>query len=148
MRQPHQIGVRPRRVDDDEIKGALDRAHRFHELLEFGVLIVGDLHRLAELDAEMHGDFEIEAGAARPRLAVADVAGETLLAAVEIDGGDALTGFHQGDSDMQGGGGFARTALLVAQHDHVRRAGLTLTSLQQHDSTPADIFKSRASAVK
>ena len=54
----------------------------------------------------MHGDFEIEAGAARPGAAVADVAGEALLAAVEIDGGDALAGFHQGDSDMQGGGGF------------------------------------------
>ena len=148
MRQPHQIGVGTRRIDDDEIEGTLDRADRFHELLELGVFIVGDLHRLAELDAEMHGNFEIETGTARPGAAVADVAGETLLAAVEIDGGDALTGFHQGDSDVQGGGGFSRTALLVAQHDDVRRAGLTLTSLNQHYSTPADIFKSRASAVK
>ncbi len=139
MGQPHQIGVRPRRIDDDEIEGALDRAHRFHELLELGVFIVGDLHRLAELDAKVHGNFEVEAGAARPRGAVADVPGEALLAAVEIDGGDALTGFHQGDSDMQRGGGFPRTALLVAEHDDVRRAGLTLTSLNQHDSTPTPV---------
>ena len=126
----------------------LDRADRFHELLELGVFVVGDLHRLAEPDAKMHGHFETEPGTARPGAAVADVTGKTLLAAVEIDGGDALTGFHQGHSNVQGGGGFTRTALLIAQHDHVRRAGLTLTSLNQHYATPADIFKSRASAVK
>jgi hypothetical protein len=75
----------------------------------------------------MRGDFEIEAG---PTPAVIDVAGKALLAAIEIDGGDALAGFHQGDGDMQRGGGFARTALLVAQHNDLRRAGLTLASLQ------------------
>ena len=148
MRQPHQVRVRTRRVDDDEIERALDGAHRFHELLEFGVFIVGDLHRLAELDAEMHRHFERQTGAARPCVAVADVTGEALLAAVEIDGGDALAGLHQGDSDVQGGGGLTRTALLVAQHDHMGRAGRTLTSLHQHHATPFDIFKSRAAAVK
>ena len=100
-------------------------------------LVVGDLHGLAELDAAMHRDFEIEAGAARPGAPVVDVTGETLLAAIEIDGGDALAGLHQGDGNMQGGGGFTRTALLVAQHNDVRRAGLSLTSLHQHVSTPA-----------
>jgi hypothetical protein len=29
-----------------------------------------------------------------------------LLAAIEIDGGDPLARFHQGNCDMQGGGGF------------------------------------------
>src|ERR1700682_2641018 len=129
MRQPHQIGVRARRVDDDEIEAALDRADRFHELEKFGIFIVRDLHRLTELDAEMDGEFETQTGAARPGLPIRDVAGKTLLAAIEIDGGDALTGFHQGNSDMQSGGGFSRTALLVAEHDYMRRAGLTLTSL-------------------
>jgi hypothetical protein len=98
-------------------------------LLELGVLVVGDLHRFAKLDAVMHGDFEIEPGAAGPRPAVVDVPGKALLAAIEVDGGDALSGFHQRDSNMQGGGGFSRTALLVAQHNHVRRAGLPLTGL-------------------
>src|SRR5579871_4864526 len=37
---------------------------------------------------------------------------------------------------MQGRGRFARTTLLVAQHHDVSRARLTLTSLQQHASTP------------
>ena len=122
MRQAHQIAVGSRRIDHDEIEGALDRADRVHELLEFGVLVVGDLHGLAELDAAMHRNFEIEAGAARPGAAVVDVTGKALLPAIEIDGGDALAGLHQGDGDVQGGGGFSRTALLVAQHDHMRRA--------------------------
>ena len=148
VRQPHQVAVGTRGIDHDEIEGPLDRAHRVHELLEFGGFIVGDLHGLAELDAAMHGNFEIEAGAARPGAAVVDVTGETLLAAIEIDGGDALAGFHQGDRDMQGGGGFARTALLIAQHNDVRRAGLPLTSLHQHALIPWDIFKFRATAVK
>jgi hypothetical protein len=137
MRQAHQIGVGTRRIDDDEIESALDCAHRLHELLELGIFIVGDLHRLAELDAVMHGDFEVETGAARPRAPVGDVAGKTLLAAVEIDRGDTLSGLHQGNSDMQGGGGFSRPALLVAEHDDMRRTELTLTRLNQHDSTPA-----------
>jgi len=79
-----------------------------------------DLHRLAEPDAVMHRNFEIETGPARPRAPVTDVAGETLLAAVEVDGRDALSSLHQGNGNMQGGGGFSRSALLVAQHDDVR----------------------------
>lgn len=107
MRKTHQIAVGPRSVDHDEIECPLDRAHRIHELLKFGRLIVGDLHGVAELDAAMQRDFEIEAGAACPGAPVVDVTGETLLPAIEIDGGDALTGFHQGIGDMQGGGGLA-----------------------------------------
>src|ERR1019366_149614 len=124
------------------------RAHRIHELLKFGRFIVGDLHGVAELDAAMHRDFEIEAGAACPGAPVVDVTGEALLPAIEIDGGDALTGFHQGNGDMQGGGGLARTALLIAQHNDMSRARLPLTSLHQHSSTPVGIFKLPATAVK
>ena len=91
----------------------------------------------AGLDAAVHRELEVEAGAARPGVAIVDVAGEALLAAVEVDGGDPLAGFHQGDSDMQGGRGFSRTALFVAQHHNVRRAEPPLTSLHEHDSTPA-----------
>jgi len=38
-----------------------------HELLELGILVVGDLHGLAELDAAVHRDFEVEAGAGAPQ---------------------------------------------------------------------------------
>ena len=50
----------------------------------------------------------------------------------------------------KGGSGKSTTALhiAVAQHDDMCRTGLTLTSLHQHDSTPIDIFKSGAAAVK
>jgi hypothetical protein len=71
-----------------------------------------------------------------------------LLAAIEVDGGDALSRLHQGNSDMQGGGGFTRTTLLVSKHNDMGGARLPLTSLHQHVSTPLDIFKFRATAVK
>jgi hypothetical protein len=71
-----------------------------------------------------------------------------LLAAIEVDGGDALAGFHQGNGNVQGRRGFSRPALLVSQHNHVRRPRLPLTSLHQHVSTLVDIFKFRATAVK
>jgi hypothetical protein len=67
----------------------------------------------------MHGDFQIEAGAARPGIAVVDVTTETLLPAVKVDGCDALTCFHQGDRDVQSGGGFTRAALLIPQDNYV-----------------------------
>ncbi len=96
----------------------------------------------------MHGNFEIKAGAACPGTAVFDVAGKALLAAIEVDGSHALAGFHQGDSDMQRGGRFARTALFITQHDHMSRTGPPLSSLHQHALTPMDIFKLRATPVK
>jgi hypothetical protein len=71
-----------------------------------------------------------------------------LLTAIEVDGGNALAGLHQRDSDMQSGGRFARTALFIAQHDHMSRTGPPVSSLHQHASTPVDIFKLRATAVK
>jgi hypothetical protein len=46
---------------------------------------------------------------------------EALLARVEIDRGDALTGFQQRDGDVQRSRGFSRATLLVAENDDVRR---------------------------
>ena len=106
MRQTHQITIRPRGIDDDEIERPLDRANGIHELLKFGSLVVGDLHGVAKFDAAMHREFEVEAGAARPGASIVDVTGKALLAAIEIDGGDPLARFHQGNCNMQGGGGF------------------------------------------
>jgi hypothetical protein len=69
----------------------------------------------------MDGNLEIESGAGCPGTAVVDVTGETLLAAIEIDCGDALSRFHQGDRDVEGGGGFAGATLLIAQYDDMSR---------------------------
>src|ERR1700716_1952577 len=88
----------------------------------------------------MHRKLQIEAGATRPDATIVDVTGETLLATIEIDGGDTLACLQQGHSNVQGGGGFARTAFLVAQHNDMRGARLALTRLHQHDLTPANIF--------
>ncbi|MHC2196151.1 hypothetical protein ACVJF1_008784 [Bradyrhizobium diazoefficiens] len=132
MGEPHQVAVGAGRIDDDEIETALDRRDRLHELLELGVLVLGNLHGLAELDAAMHRQLEIELGATGPGGAVVDVVGEALLAAVEVDGGNALTGLQERDRDVQGSGRFAGAALLVAQHNDVRRAGLALASLHKH----------------
>src|SRR6266852_7883022 len=88
----------------------------------------------------MHWKLQIEASATRPGATVVDVTGETLLATIEIDGGDTLACLQQGHGDVQGGGGFTRTALLVAQHNDMCGARLPLTRLHQHDLTPANIF--------
>jgi len=73
----------------------------------------------------MNRNFEIEAGAPRPGPPVVDVAGEALLPAIEIDGGDPLARLHQGDGNVQSGGGFTRTALLVCP---ARRRAPSLTA--------------------
>ena len=136
MRKPHQVAVGAGRIDHNEIEGVFNGADRIRELQQLGILVIGDVHGQPGLDAAMHRQLEFDTGAAGPGLAVVDVAGKTLLATVEVDCGDPLAGLHQGDGDMQGGGGFPRSALFVAQHHNVCRTGLPLTSLHEHDSTP------------
>ena len=80
MRQPHQVGVRTRRIDDDEIVGLLDRAHRLGESGEFLLLDFVEPHAEAARDAKMHGDVERRAGALGPGAPVLDVMGEAFLA--------------------------------------------------------------------
>ncbi|MGY3420593.1 hypothetical protein ACVWZW_001068 [Bradyrhizobium sp. F1.13.4] len=132
VRKPHQVAVGAGRIDDDEVEAALDRRDRLHELKELRILVLGDLHGLAELDAAMQRQFEVELGAARPGGSVVDVVSKALLTAVEVDGGDALAGFQKRDCNVQGGGRLAGAALLVAEHDNMRRAGLALASLHKH----------------
>src|SRR4051812_36268221 len=69
---------------------------------------------------------------------VADVVGEALLAAIEIDGRDALASLQKGHGNVQAGRRLARPALLVSKHNHVGRARLSLASLHQHVSTSYD----------
>jgi hypothetical protein len=136
MRQPHQVAVRPRRIDDNEIESMLDSADRIHELPAFGSFIVDDLHGLAVLDATVHGDLEIETGAARPGVPVVDVAGEALLAAIEIYGGHPLACLRQRNGKMHRGGGLSRTALFVAEYNDVRET--RLIGLHQHHLPPVE----------
>ncbi len=67
------------------------------------------------------GQFEFELVLAGPFTPVLDVSRERLLVYVEIEGGDALSGFEQRCDDVHGKRGFA-AATLVISHDHdVRR---------------------------
>ena len=45
------------------------------------------------------------------------VAGERALAGVQVQGADAVAVAHQADDDVDGGGGFAGAAFLVAKDD-------------------------------
>ena len=150
MRQPHQESIAARRIDDDEVMRAFDRGHCLRKLIELERFVLRDLHTVAELQAIMLGHFEHQARLLRPGTAIIDITGKAALAAIEIDGGDALAGLEQGHCDMQRGRGLARPALLVAEHDDMRRAGL-LCALHQHRlrsrriaRDPSIIFKARS----
>jgi hypothetical protein len=60
---------------------------------------------------------------------------ETFLPRVEIDSGNTLPCFEEGNCDMQCCGGLSRAALLVTEHDYVRRLTGFLNWLNQH-ATP------------
>ena len=66
MGEPHQVGIGARRIDDDEIVGLLDRAHRFGKGREFLRFDFVEPHAEAARDAKMHGNFELGAGALAP----------------------------------------------------------------------------------
>ena len=100
MREPHQIAVVARRIDDDEIVGVFDRVDRGGEIVELRRFVVRDQRAVAARDAVMRRQFEIEPGVLRPGLAVLDVMGEALLARVEVDRGDPLARLQQRDRDM------------------------------------------------
>jgi hypothetical protein len=44
--------------------------------------------------------LKFEAGAARPGPSIVDIAGKALLATIEVDGSDALSGLQQRNGDM------------------------------------------------
>ena len=74
----------------------------------------------AQPDDEMAGQLERDLAVFRPAGAVLDIAGERALAAVRVDGGDAVAHLQQGDGDMHRRRCLARPALLVAEDDHMR----------------------------
>jgi hypothetical protein len=114
--------VRAGGIDDDEVAGILDRLDGRRECGELAGLVVVEPHALAERHAMMARQFQRAADAACPHAAALDVAGETLLARIEVDGGDPPPGLEQRHGDMDGEGGFAGAALLAGDDDHVRRA--------------------------
>ena len=100
MREPHEIAVVTRRIDNDEIMGVFDRVDRGGEIVELRRFVVRDQRAVGARYAVMRRQFEIEPGMLRPGLTVFDVMGEALLARVEVDRGDPLASLQQRDRDM------------------------------------------------
>ena len=133
--EPHQVAVVGRGIDHDEVVAVLDRSDRFGKAGELGDLVLLDLRALAAGHMIVRRQLELDFPTGRPAAPVFDVMGEGLLPAVEIDGGDALTGLEQGDRNVHRRGRFSRAALLVAEHDDVR--GLRYYGrLEQHNASP------------
>ena len=58
--------------------------------------------------------------------------GEGPLPAVEVDGCDALAGLQQRNSDVHRDCGFTRAALLVSDHDDMRRRAQLMYGRGKH----------------
>jgi hypothetical protein len=134
VREPHQVAVGRRGVDDDEVVGVLDGGDGLGEVGELDRLVVLDLGTLGARNVIVRGDFQRQAGPFGPGPPVLHVVGEALLPAVEVDRGDALAGLQQSDHDMHARGRLARSPLFVAEHDDVRGPGVSDRRLEQHDT--------------
>src|SRR5690606_754464 len=55
----------------------------------------------------------------RPGLAVFHIAGERALPAIQIDGANTETFPQQKGNEMHGGGGLARPALFISEHNYM-----------------------------
>ena len=132
VREPHQIRVVAGRIDHNKVASVLDFVDRGREVCELDCLVLVDPCALAACDCVMLRHFQRDAGAFGGVAAVLDVMREGLLPAVEVDGCDALTGLEQRHRDMHRGGGLARAALLVAEHNHMRGTRYATCCLKQH----------------
>jgi len=105
MGEPHQIGVVAGRIDHNDVVRMLDGAYSLGEAGELLRLVCFEGGRLAALHAVVRR--QLECNARGPGAAVLNVVGEALLAAVEIDRGDALAGLELRHRDVQRGRGLA-----------------------------------------
>ena len=136
MSKPHQVAVGRGRIDHHEIVAMLDGGNGFRKAREFRRLVLLDVRARGPDDVMVGRQRQLDARALRPGAPVLDVMREALLAAVEVDAGDALAGFHQGNDDVHRGGRLARASLLVTEHDHMRGTRQSHRRLQQHNATP------------
>ena len=133
MREPHEVGVGARRINDDEIMGVLDRARpprRRRRIPPLRSRRGAGRRRVRRNNAR--GASSLSARARRPVAAIVDVVGEAALAGIEIDRGDALAGLQQRDRNMHGRGRLSGTAFFVAKDDDMRRYRRADIRLHQH----------------
>ena len=93
---------------------------RLAEQVELELLVFLDRVRAGQRQVVMGGVRQFEVARLRPVAAVLDVVGEGLLAAVDVDRGDAEALIEQVDREMEGGRGLARAALLIADDNDMR----------------------------
>ena len=114
--------VMARRIDDDEVAACLQAGQL---ALPAGALLgFGDIQITRQAGTQDHlvGNGQVHIALAGPAGAVFQMAGEGGLTQIEIDGRHHLAHAHQRDGEVNGDGGFARPALLIAHHDHMRLA--------------------------
>jgi hypothetical protein len=109
-------------IDDDEVAAMLDRLDCRGKVGECAGRVVVEPDAVAERDAMMPRQFQRPSDAAPPDAAALEMAGEALLARIEVDGGDPPPGLEQRHRDVNGEGGFAGAALLAGDDDHMSRA--------------------------
>src|ERR1700738_507817 len=135
MTKPSQVAVGSGRINNDEIVRSLYGRDRFRKARELDRLVLIELESGTARDAKMHGHPQVEASLLGPCSPVVDIPRKALLSGIEIDCRDALTEIQKRDRDMHGCGGFARSALLITNHDDVRRLSSARVRLKQHDAT-------------
>src|SRR5208282_659729 len=85
MGQPHQVRIAARRVDDDEIVAALDRAHRFGEGAKFLRLDFIEPRGKTARHTIMPGMVELDVRARGPVTPVFNVMRKAALARIEVN---------------------------------------------------------------
>ena len=121
MSQPRQIGIRARAVDNDKIIAGAQMGHGGNKLLLLGALAQGKVIIIKFFQRIMFRHRNRTT--ANPNFPVFDIARERALANIQIHCADAKTLIQQSCRHMHGGGGFARSALFIADHNNMRTAG-------------------------
>ena len=132
MGEPHQVAVVRGRIDHDEVMAILRCGNGSLESGAFGRLVFLHDGAFDACDAEVCRQLQIDLAPPRPTAPALDVVGEGPLPAVEIDGCDALAGLQQRNGDVHRDGGFARAALLVSDHDDMRRRAQLMYGRGKH----------------
>jgi hypothetical protein len=132
MGKPHKIAIVRRSIDHDEVMAMLRRGDGALEVREFGGLVFLGVGAFDARDAEVGRQRKIELSPSGPSAAALDIAGQGSLPTIEVDRCNALAGFQQGDGDVHRDRGLSGTALLVSDHDYVRRQAQLMYGRGKH----------------